>query len=602
MKKQNYTMLTIKSIIKSLFPQDLWDGRTKAFFWCLVAKFLIFDLIWSAQTTFSSLSMFNLYVNTFFVVLLLLLPYLVCRSRAVESVVLVALDLLLISNLMYSRTYNSLIPLASYAAAGNLSDFTASVVDSMRWIDLLFPLSTLLTIVKVVKTKATAPIAWGRRWKQYGITTAVSFALVLAFILPKGGLKQSFQHMQNANYYTCTAPVFTVFGNMLYDAMEEQAPYTHAMQVRIDRWKASQPHYKALPDTIGRRTSLVVILCESLESWVINRKIEGKEITPYLNAAIAEKSTLYAPYVLTQVKGGRSIDCQLMLNAGMLPIQNGCYAMTNLNTTFFSLTKAMHQQNHSHSYLLSVDKPVTWNQQMVARAFGIDSLVMRDCWVNDEKVGSRKKLGDASFMRQAVKKMKQGQLWPVGQNVYMQFVTYSGHNPFVLPDKLKRIHLKGNYPTKMADYIYMANYTDYALGELLTYLKSRPDYKNMMIVITGDHEGLAADRADILKSKVAQGIVSPKQFTPFIVVNSPIGMRYNKVMGQIDMYPTILNLMHLDNYAWKGLGQSILDPRKYPVAVGSNMNVEGKAPAKEVNRLKEAFYVSDLMIRYNKIK
>lgn len=602
MKKQNYTMLTIKNIIKSLFPQDLWDGRTKAFFWCLMAKFLIFDLIWSAQTTFSSLSMFNLYVNTFFVVLLLLLPYLVCRSRAVESVVLVALDLLLISNLMYSRTYNSLIPLASYAAAGNLSDFTASVVDSMRWIDLLFPLSTLLTIVKVVKTKATAPIAWGRRWKQYGITTAVSFALVLAFILPKGGLKQSFQHMQNANYYTCTAPVFTVFGNMLYDAMEEQAPYTHAIQARIDRWKASQPHYKALPDTIGHRTSLVVILCESLESWVINRKIEGKEITPYLNAALAEKSTLYAPYVLTQVKGGRSIDCQLMLNAGMLPIQNGCYAMTNLNTTFFSLTKAMHQQNHSHSYLLSVDKPVTWNQQMVARAFGIDSLVMRNCWVNDEKVGSRKKLGDASFMRQAVKKMKQGQLWPVGQNVYMQFVTYSGHNPFVLPDKLKRIHLKGNYPTKMADYIYMANYTDYALGELLTYLKSRPDYKNMMIVITGDHEGLAADRADILKSKVAQGIVSPKQFTPFIVVNAPIGMRYNKVMGQIDMYPTILNLMHLDNYAWKGIGQSILDPRKYPVAVGSNMNVEGKAPAKEVNRLKEAFYVSDLMIRYNKIK
>ena len=602
MKKQNYTMFTIKNIIKRLFPQDLWDGRTKAFFWCLVAKFLIFDLIWSAQTTFSSLSMFNLYVNTFFVVLLLLLPYLVCRSRAVESVVLVALDLLLISNLMYSRTYNSLIPLASYAAAGNLSDFTASVVDSMRWIDLLFPLSTLLTILKVVKTKATAPIAWGRRWKQYGITTAVSFALVLAFILPKGGLKQSFQHMQNANYYTCTAPVFTVFGNMLYDAMEEQAPFTHAMQARIDRWKAQQPAYKALPDTIGRRTSLVVILCESLESWVINRKIEGKEITPYLNAAIAEKSTLYAPYVLTQVKGGRSIDCQLMLNAGMLPIQNGCYAMTNLNTTFFSLTKAMHQQNHSHSYLLSVDKPVTWNQQMVARAFGIDSLVMRDCWVNDEKVGSRKKLGDASFMRQAVKKMKQGQLWPVGQNVYMQFVTYSGHNPFVLPDKLKRIHLKGNYPTKMADYIYMANYTDYALGELLTYLKSRPDYKNMMIVITGDHEGLAADRADILKSKVAQGIVSPKQFTPFIIVNSPIGMRYNKVMGQIDMYPTVLNLMHLDHYSWKGLGQSILDSRKYPVAVGSNMNVEGKAPAKEVNRLKEAFYVSDLMIRYNKIK
>ena len=595
-------MIIFKTILGKLFPKDLWDARTKRFFWCLAAKFIIFDLIWCSQTTFSSLSMIDLYINTFFVVLLLLLPYLVSRSRIVESVVLIALDLLLISNLMYSRTYNALIPLNSYAAAGNLSDFTASVVDSMRWIDVLFPLTSLVAIISVAKTKHAEGVSQARRWKQYGLTTTVAFALTMAFILPRGGLKKSFEHMQNANYYTCTAPVYTVFGNMLHDAMEEQAPFTRAMQNRIDRWEALKPVYKPLPDIIGRRTSLVVILCESLESWVINRKIEGKEITPCLNAAIAEKSTLYAPYVLTQVKGGRSIDCQLMLNAGMLLIQNGCYAMTNLSTSYYSLTKAMHQQNHSRSYLLSVDKPVTWNQQMVARDFGIDTLVMRDCWVNDEKVGSRKKLGDASFMRQAVKKMKEKQLWPVGQNAYMQFVTYSGHNPFILPDHLKRIHLKGSYPTKMADYIYMANYTDYALGELLSYLKSRPDYKNMMIVITGDHEGLAADRADILKAETARGIVSPKQFTPFIIVNAPIGLHYDKVMGQIDMYPTVLNLMHLDHYAWKGMGQSILDPNKYPVAVGSNMNVEGRAPKKEINRLKEAFYVSDLMIRYNKIK
>lgn len=132
-------MIIFKTILGKLFPKDLWDARTKRFFWCLAAKFIIFDLVWCSQTTFSSLSMIDLYINTFFVVLLLLLPYLASRSRIVESVVLIALDLLLISNPMYSRTYNALIPLNSYAAAGNLSDFTASVVDSMRWIDVLFP-------------------------------------------------------------------------------------------------------------------------------------------------------------------------------------------------------------------------------------------------------------------------------------------------------------------------------------------------------------------------------------------------------------------------------------------------------------------------------
>ena len=180
-------MSTFKNIIKRLFPQDLWDGRTKAFFWCLVAKFIIFDLIWCTQTTFSSLSMIDLYVNTFFIVLMLLLPYLVCRSRVVESVVLIAIDLLLISNLMYSRTYNSLIPLSSYAAAGNLSDFTASVVDSMRWTDLLFPLSTLLAILKVVNTKDAEPKAWSRRWKQYAVTTAVALRWYWLSSYPREG-------------------------------------------------------------------------------------------------------------------------------------------------------------------------------------------------------------------------------------------------------------------------------------------------------------------------------------------------------------------------------------------------------------------------------
>ena len=69
-------------------------------------------------------------------------------------------------------------------------------------------------------------------------------------------------------------------------------------------------------------------------------------------------------------------------------------------------------------------------------------------------------------------------------------------------------------------------------------------------------------------------MVSAHQYTPFIVVNSPVGLRYDAVMGQVDMYPTLLNLLHLDDYAWKGIGQSILDPSKAPAAVGSNMNIE----------------------------
>lgn len=605
----------MKQIIHRLFPHTLWNRETTTLWGCAFGKLILFDIIWCLQTTFTSFSLPEVYVNSILVALILLLPLMLTGKKWTEYLLLFIVDGLLISNLMYSRTYNSAIPLESYLLAGNLSDFTASVIDSMRLIDILLPLSTIASILyiynKVKKQQAgkasiaqTSQASYGLRLKQYLCTLLVVFLVSAMQVMTRGGWQQAFTRLQNANYYTCAVPMYTIFGNLIHQGMQTQTPFTPQMKEEIEAWQKQQPSYKALPDSIDKKKTLVVIFCESLESWVINKKVEGKEITPNLNAAIADSHTLYAPYVLTQVKGGRSIDGQLLVNTGLLPLMNGCYAMQCQNTTYPSLAKALKEQHQAKSYLMTVDKPVTWNQEIVAHNFGIDTLFCNDSWINDEKVGSRKKLGDVSFMKQIVKKLKSSNILSNGQSTFLQIVTYSGHNPFVLPDNLKRIHFKGSYPEKMCDYMTMANYTDHGLGILLRYLKSRPDYKDMMIVLIGDHEGLAADRKPICASPAAKGIVSDKQFTPFIVVNAPVGGIYNKVMGQVDQYPTILNLMHLDSYTWKGMGQSILDPKKQPAAVGSdNMNVEktGIVSNQEIKRLSEAHRISDLLIRYNKI-
>ena len=605
----------MKQFMNKILPHTLWNRETTVLWTCAFAKFILFDIIWCLQTTFTSFSIPEVYVNTILAALLFILPFMITGKKWVEYIVLFILDGLLISNLMYSRTYNSAIPLESYFLAGNLSDFTASVVDSMRLIDILLPLSTIASIILLLKGKTKTVGAYGLRLKQYACTLFVIFLISAIQVMTRGGWQNAFTRLQNANYYTCSVPMYTIFGNLAHEAMQQDAPFTSQMQAEIDRWKQQQPAYQPLSDSLSanhsdsasivKKKKLIVIFCESLESWVINRKVEGKEITPNLNRYIADSHTLYAPHVLTQVKGGRSIDGQLLVNAGILPLMNGCYAMLFPDTKYPSLAWAMkNEYKNTKSYLMTVDKPVTWNQGIVARDFGIDSLFCNDAWVNDEKVGSRKKLGDVSFMKQIVKRLKSSDILTEKQSTFLQIVTYSGHNPFVLPDHLKRIHFKGNYPEKMRDYMTMANYTDHGLGILLDYLKSRPDYKDMMIVLIGDHEGLAADRKPICASTAAKGIVSNKQFTPFIVVNAPVGGIYNKILGQIDQYPTILNLMHLDNYPWKGMGQSILDPRKYPAAVGSDhMNVEttGKVPEKEIKRLTEAHRIADLLIKYNKI-
>ncbi len=592
---------SLKLLFGRLFPASLWTPVTTSFAAVLFFKFILFDIVWCLQTTFTAFSSAALYLNTALVVLVFALPYVLSHRRWVQIVLMLVIDGLLISNLMYSRTYNTVIPLESYLLAGNLSDFMASVVDSMRWIDILFPVSTLFAGLWVRRYGPEARLAW-RGVARYMATIAVVGVICGLLLLPKGGFSKTIDDMQSANYYSCVTPEYTFFGSLLYDAMHTDAPCTPQIREEVKAWFALQPDDMPLPDSIGGRKNLVVVLCESLESWVINLRMEGKEITPNLNRAVADAQTLYAPHTLTQVKGGRSIDCQLLLNAGLLPLRSGCYAMKYTGNNFHTLTKAMASERNARSYLLTVDKPVTWNQAQVAKAFGIDTLISKDAWRLDEKVGSRKKLGDVSFMRQAVDKMKTGQIWKPREHVYLQLVTYSGHNPFVLPDKLKRIHLKGSYPQKMLDYMTMANYTDHALGILLRYLKSRPDWRETMVVIVGDHEGLAADRADIRRSTAGRRVVSASQYTPFVVLNSPVPMHYNGVLGQIDMYPTILNLMHLDNYYWRGMGQSILDKRKVAVAVGSQMNVEGDvqhASKVEISHLIQAHTVADWVIRYN---
>lgn len=100
-----------------------------------------------------------------------------------------------------------------------------------------------------------------------------------------------------------------------------------------------------------------------------------------------------------------------------------------------------------------------------------------------------------------------------------------------------------------------------------------------------------------------QGIVSDKPYTPLIILNSPVGMRYEDVMGQIDIYPTLLQLLGLERYPWKGMGQSILSPTKRGLAVGSHMNVEGDASdSLTLHHLQQAHDIADLMLRFDYLK
>lgn len=512
--------------------QQLWDKTAIIFAVGIFLTFVAFDVIWCMDTTFASFSFFETYATKIIATLALAGVYALTRCRWAQIVVMALLDVLLVANLMYFRTYYSAIPASSYLEAGNLADFKASVTDSLRWADIVLPLITIATAVMAFRYKTTKrqPLTAVLKWWAAPLA---GFALLLTGVnLCKGGFHKSLRSVRQSAYLcSADAPIFSVFGCIWYDITDAAEPITPEKQAEIERWLASQPKHQPADSVTEKRSNLLIVFAESLESWVLEKEVDGKEITPCLNRLLKEKSTLYAPNVLTQVKGGRSIDAQLMICSGLLPLMSGTYSSLYYDNTFYTLQKAMRGLKHSRSYLLTIDKVSTWNQGAVARSFGTDTIISYHDFKMTEAFGTHKRIGD-----------------------------------------------------------------------FVAYLKTLPQYKETIVVIVGDHEGLASYRQELVGNPACRGLVSDKQLTPFIVLNSPVGMRYDKFMGQIDIYPTLLNLMQLDAYRWHGLGQSILDPRKQGVAVGSVMNVEGTGSDKEVERLKEAHTVSDYMLRYDWLK
>lgn len=543
---------------------------------CIFLKFILFDIIWSSDTTFQSFSQPESYLIKGAIALLLAFPMVFFRSRWYAGIVCFLLDILLVANLMYWRTYYTAIPWNSYFLAGNLADFMGSVYASVRWCDGLFFAMTLglLFYTSRYGDLRSSRSETRRRavWFAAGFLICVVATVGLTFA--RGGFQRSYEKRN-----TCATPTFTVFGTLCYEFVKESMPITPEIHSEIERWlSAASRSYPV--SGVEHKRHCVVILAESFEGWMLERNVEGKEVTPYLNRWLKDSCTLYAPRVQTQVRGGRSIDAQLLVNTGLLPIANGAYSIRFPNHRYPSLAKALKQACGEKGRMVGMtsDKRIVWNQQGVAMAFGFDRLYDEKSFTKEERMGVKKRVGDYPFLQQCAEKIAE-EIAGSGDSsrCFFQLVTYSGHGPFIIPDEYKRISFSPGMPEVLNNYLTAANYTDYAIGKFIERLQEEGLFDETMIVVTGDHEGLAYLRQSLCETKEGGGLVSPFEYTPFIVINSPVGMRYEKVMGQ-----------------------SILDPSHLGVAAIWNLTIAGDTTGicpEAIERMKQSWRISDLMIR-----
>lgn len=574
----------------------------------LYLKFLVFDLIWAFDTTFSGFQFPIGYLTKLALATLLSLPMLGLRSKWYAYPLCFIIDVWLIANLMYGRTYYSVIPFYSYGLIGNLADFQESIWDSIRPVDIIFPITTLVMILAWWKVDIRNLLKNLTRRFKIVLCGCIAFPILVVAIHSwwKGGYKEAYEDLMY-DYVTCTATVYTIPGTWLYEIIAADRELTPEIEREINEWLKARP---ARPDSLGvtiiPRDNCIIILCESFESWLIGANVDGIEITPNLNRFLTEDNVFYAPNMLSQVRGARSIDAQLLIHTGLFPVTTGAYSHRFPHNTYMSLDKAFKEKYpDGRSTSFTVDKKIVWNAAVVAQDFGYDNLVDKPHFDLDEATGPRKRLGDQSFLKQTYNKLCGNEYFKDGGHSLIQCVTYSGHTPFIIPDNLKRIHISGRYPEILRRYLEVANYTDHAIGNFVAKLRSNPKFDDTMIVITGDHEGLGANRSSIRNSADAAKFVSSEQFTPFLVLNSPVTGRYDGVFGQIDFYPTMLDLLGLDEYRWRGMGRSLLDPDRKPFAISPQMQIVGdasQATPEEIEHYKGGYAIADKIISRNYFK
>ena len=148
---------------------------------------------------------------------------------------------------------------------------------------------------------------------------------------------------------------------------------------------------------------------------------------------------------------------------------------------------------------------------------------------------------------------------------YAKYISLSNHFPFEL-DKQDI-----NFPAANTDddivnqYFQTAHYMDEALKSFFNELKKSGLYDHTVIVMYGDHYGIAPDHYDGLSQALGEEITpyvgGQLQRVPlFIHVPGVEGKVVHQYGGDVDVRPTVLHLLGVNTKNYISFGSDLLSP------------------------------------------
>lgn len=342
------------------------------------------------------------------------------------------------------------------------------------------------------------------------------------------------------------------------------------------------------PDSLvvdaNRGKSLIFIIVESLNAWALDyRGPRGQKLMPVLDSLARLEGTVRCTEVISQVGIGGSSDGQMLYNTGLLPLFNGIAAQIRGDNRFHSLV-SMIKPRSSAEYI--VEEGRVFNHYTTSRSYGYDVLHDSDSLTaagyDVKSAGKDRAVFDYALSR----------ITHMAQPFVAEITTLSMHNPFndegtTWEGWIDSLDLGSQYER---GYLRMANYTDREIGRFLDGLRRYGPMDNSVVVIASDHaQPFEPDSKGYVDDNISDIV--------FMAVNTGLTCRVGGPRGQVDVFPTILDLMGVSrNGAYRGLGYSMLDTTVCS-AVRHDGTLAGSSPSVVATARLRARAVSDTILR-----
>ena len=525
---------------------------------------------------------------------------------------------LAIGNTIYYQFYQSFLSVNLISTASMLGAVDDSLYDKLhitQFLYIIFPiiffgihkfLSKKNYYFEVEKTEK------GKRNFIYSVATSGVIICSLLFTLNATDTSRLVKQwnrewlVQKFGLYTYTANdliqsiqphLNTLFG---YD--EAARKFRNFYSCKAEEKISSNKYTNAFKDK-----NVIFIHAESMQNFLVNLKINGKEVTPNLNKLA--KEGIYFDRFYPQISVGTSSDTEFTLNTGLMPSSSGTVFVNYYNRTYYALPKYFNDMGY-YTFSAHANNADYWNRKTMHHTLGYQDFYAKDSYVVPSDTSDPNWVGlglsDKSFFNQLVPILKN--IKENHKKFYGTVITLSNHSPFNDLEKYDPFDVTMKYTvtdengkkkeavatylegSSMGNYIRSAHYADAALGEFIQLLKDNDLTKDTIIILYGDHEARLNKKqfnllynydpnTNDIKSEDDPTYVSMENYNYDLLKNTPLIMwnvdkkyrrKVSSAMGMYDVLPTIANMFGFkDKY---GLGHDIFSDNE-KIVVFPNRNV-----------------------------